>query len=280
MVKPGCFNQQFMEGVMTGVLKSISALALLLMLVGCDRNDVASNPSEGEGEIRMRLIDSPMAAEEVVVVVSRVEVHKAGSDSASGWVVVNDQPATYDLLTLRNGASAIMGSAQLEAGLYTQIRLILGAGSHVKVNGTMFSLEVASGFQTGVKLNHAFEIKAGQTYELYLDFDAGRSVRLTGTAQYRLTPVIRVQAASVSGSVSGTVQPSIAGAYVWTTVGADTVSTWADANGSFKLMALPEATYTVHIESSNSAYLGTSVSNVAVARQQVTSIGTVTLSTQ
>jgi len=257
-------------------LKAISIFTVL-MLMGCT-SDTATDPSAGEGEIRMRMVDSPTAAEAVVVVVNRVEVHAAGSDSTSGWVVVNDQPASYDLLELRNGASAILGSARLKVGRYTQIRLILGAGSYVRVGGTNYDLEVSSGFQTGVKLNHTFEIEADQLYELYLDFDAQRSVRLTGSAQYRLVPVIRVQAAAVSGSISGTVSPAIAGASIWTTVGSDTVSTYAAADGSFKLMALPEGTYTVTVESMSSAFVGASFSGVVVARQQTTSMGTITLS--
>lgn len=72
-------------------------------------------PSDGEGEIRMHLIDAPTDAEEVVVV-NRVEVHAAGSDETSGWVVVNDQPASHDLLELRNGASAIFGNATSRQG--------------------------------------------------------------------------------------------------------------------------------------------------------------------
>ncbi len=261
------------------LLISISILGLLLM-AACDRSDVATNPSEGEGEIRMHLIDAPMNAEEVVIVVSRVEVHMAGSSETSGWVVVNNQPATYDLLKLRNGASAILGSTRLQAGRYTQIRLILGAGSYIKVNGLVFNLGVASGFETGVKLVHTFKIKAGEVYELYLDFDAGRSVRLTGAGQYRLMPVIRAQSAVISGSIAGSVQPANANAYIWTVVGSDTVSTWAAVDGSFKLMALPEGTYTVHIASTTNANATATVSNIVVTRQQVTNIGTITLNTQ
>ncbi|HXG37846.1 MAG TPA: DUF4382 domain-containing protein [Bacteroidota bacterium] len=263
---------------MRAVLNIIS-LFTILVLVGC-ASDNATNPSEGEGEIRMHMVDSPTAAEEVVVVVNRVEVHSAGSDSTSGWVVVNDQPASYDLLKLRNGASAILGSAKLKAGRYTQIRLILGAGSYVRVGGTNYDLQVASGFQTGVKLVHTFEIEADKVYELYLDFDADRSVRQSGPNQYRLTPVIRVQASVTSGSISGSIVPANAGAYIWTTVGRDTVSTYAAADGTFKLMALPEGTYTVTIESLSNAYLGMAVPNVVVARQQTTTLGTITLSSR
>ena len=259
---------------MKGILTS-SAILILLLMIGCA--DEVVTPSDGEGEIRMHLIDAPTDAEEVVVVVNRVEVHAAGSDETSGWVVVNDQPASYDLLELRNGASAIFGNATLAAGRYTQIRLILGAGSYIKIGGLQFNLEVASGFQTGVKLTHTFEIVDGGIYELYLDFDAERSIVLTGTGQYRMSPVIRCQSKVVSGDVAGTVLPADANASIWTTAGPDTVMTMAAADGSFKLMALPEGTYTLTIETSNAAYLGTTVPGVVVTKGQTTNVGTITL---
>jgi hypothetical protein len=260
---------------MKGLLTSISILVLLLT-IGCAKDDVVA-PSEGEGEIRMHLIDAPANAEQVVVTVNRVEVHAAGSDETSGWFVVNDQPASYDLLTLRNGASAILGSAKLKAGRYTQIRLIVGAGSYIKIGGTTFNLEISSGMQTGIKLNHSFVIEEGKLYELYLDFDAGRSIVRTGNGQYRMSPVIRCQPKVVSGEIAGTVQPTEANARIWTVAGADTVSTVAGSNGSFKLMALPEGTYTVHIEATNTAYVGIDVPGVVVTRGQTTNIGTITL---
>ena len=251
------------------------SLFAMIGLVGCA--DSATNPSDGQGEVRMRMVDAPSEAEAVVVVVSRVEVHTAGSDSTSGWRTVNDQPASYDLLTLRNGASAVLGSAMLDSGHYTQIRLILGDGSYVTVDSVDHPLTVSSGFETGVKLNHQFTLAPGEVYELYLDFDADRSVEMNGSGEYKLKPVIRVQKQDVAGSISGTVTPLSAGAHIWTTVGDDTVSTYAEADGSFKLMALPEGIYIVHVESISELYLDAVVPGVVVTKLSNTSMGSITL---
>ncbi len=69
------------------------------------------------------MVDSPSGYEEVNIVVTRVEVHRSGSDSSSGWFVINNNTATYDLLLLRNGASVVLGNHSLDAGHYTQIRV-------------------------------------------------------------------------------------------------------------------------------------------------------------
>lgn len=82
-----------------------------------------------------------------------------------------------------------------------------------------------------MKLVHTFEIEADELYELYLDFDADRSVRQTGPNQYRLVPVIRLQAFATSGLISGSLAPANTGAHMGATVGQDTVSTYAAADG-------------------------------------------------
>ncbi len=241
---------------------------------GCSKS---VNPESGEGEIKMNLIDSPAGFDQVNIVVTRVEVHKAGSDTASGWTVVNNNPATHNLLALRNGASAILGTSKLTVGRYTQIRLMIGSGSNVVVDGVTRNLTIPSGVQTGVKLVHGFEIEADKLYELTLDFDAARSINVAGT-QYMLKPTIRVQANVVSGTISGTISPAAAKASVTTVVGADTVSTAADTtSGAFKLMAMPEGTYTLRIVPSVTTYRDTTITGVVVVRQQDRNIGTVTL---
>jgi hypothetical protein len=260
-------------------VKLISLLTLVGCLVlGCDKSTGPGN----QGTLRMYMTDAPSAYDAVVVVVQSVEVHKAGSDDASGWVTVNSSPQSYDLLKLRNGASAILGETKLDAGLYTQIRLLLGSGNYVTISGTNFPLSVSSGAQTGIKLNHQFEIKADAIYELTLDFDASKSISVTGTGTFMLSPVIRVEANETSGSISGTVLPVAAHATISTMVGSDTVKAFADTtSGYFKLTALPGgASYTLKVISGSSAYRDTTIAGVQVQAQQNTNIGTVTLSAQ
>jgi hypothetical protein len=229
----------------------------------------------------MYMVDAPSLYDAVNIVVTSVEVHQAGADSVSGWVVINSTPSTYNLLELRNGANAILGSATLNAGMYTQIRLRIGAGSNVVVGGIPFPLEIPSGMQSGLKLNHPFTIQANATYELTLDFDADRSITLTGTGQYRLNPVIRLQANENAGSVSGTIFQVNSGTTVWTNVGSDTVATIADStNGSFKLMALPEGSYSIRFEPSLGTYRDTTINGIVVQSRQDANLGTVALPVQ
>lgn len=245
----------------------------LLYIAGCSN---ATDEPAKDGSIKIYLVDTPGEFEQVNVAITRVEVHRAGADTVSGWTVVNNTPAVYDLLKLRNGASAILGHTTLSPGKYTQIRLLIGTGSHVFVDGQQWNLFIPSGIQTGIKLIHQFTIEADKLYELMLDFDANRSI-VSVPGQYILRPTIRVQANVVSGTISGQVLPIDANAAVSTIVATDTVATLADTSGFFKLMALPEGTYSLRINPSNQIYRDTTITGVTVVRKQETNIGTVTL---
>ncbi len=250
----------------------------ILLFYGCSKDNPVS-PS-GSGEMRMYMVDSPANFDAVLINVTEVDVHSATSDSNGGWFVLNSTPHVYDLLSLRNGLSAVLGDTMLPAGQYSQIRLILGAGSSVVINGISYSLTIPSGFQTGIKLNGNFNIQANATYQLTLDFNAAKSIIQTGNGKYMLQPVIRVVANITSGTISGTVLPITANAIVWTVSNSDTVTAYADAvSGYFKLMALPSGSYTLNIQASDtSAFKSTAIQNIVVTSGQNTDAGTITLS--
>jgi hypothetical protein len=255
--------------------------AFVLFCSGCSKDDTPQSSSGSSGQIKMYMTDAPGTFDAVNIVVMSVEVHAAGSDSTAGWFTVNNTPHIYNLLDLANGRDTVVGTATLAAGTYTQIRLIIGSGSNVVIAGIPFNLEIPSGMQTGLKLNHPFTISANVTYELTLDFNAERSITLTGNGTYRLNPVIRVQSNDNAGTISGTVFQTGARATVWTNVGGDTVSTTADTlNGSFKLSALPEGAYSIKFSATLGAYRDTTVNGVVVQRQQDTNVGTVVLPSQ
>ncbi len=264
-----------MNGAIMKKLIYIIPVLILFVYTGCNDNSTSPTNSN-QGQLKISMVDSPAQYDAVNIVVTRVEVHIADS-SEGGWMVINSVPHTYDLLQLRNGASLVLGDTFLIAGHYTQIHLILGEGSNVVISGDTIPLVIPSGFQTGVKLNHEFDILPGNLYELLLDFDAERSIHITGNGVYMMNPVIRLVPVVVSGSISGQILPLEADAFAWTLVGTDTVSTYTNSGGFFSLMALPAGTYDVHITPNNVAYSDTVVTNVGVTAGNNTNIGIIIL---
>ncbi len=179
---------------------------------------------------------------------------------------------------LTNGASAVLGDTSLTPGKYTQIRLIIGDGSYVIDQGVKHDLEIPSGSQTGLKLTHQFTIEPGKLYELILDFNVDKSIVITGNGRYKLKPTIRVMPMVISGSISGQVLPLDAQPTIWTVYGTDTITTYTDLQGFFKLIALHQGIYDVNIIPADTMmYRDTVITNVQVVANQETDIGTVTL---
>jgi hypothetical protein len=261
-------------------MKKLIILAVFSVIFWMSCSDDSSNvdPVSQNGRIKMYLVDSPSTLDSVIICVTRVEVHKSGSDSTSGWFVINDSTRYFDLLLLTNGASAILGDTDLTAGHYTQIRLIIGEGSYVVDQGIKHDLEIPSGSHSGLKLIHQFTIESGQLYELLLDFNVEKSIIITGNGTYKLKPTIRVIPMVISGSISGQVLPFAALPTIWTVYGTDTITTYTDLQGFFKLMALPQGLYDVNIIPADTLlYRDTVITNIQVVVNQETNIGTVTL---
>jgi hypothetical protein len=256
-------------------MKRIAVLTAIILitslaLISCSES---VNDASGKGRIKMYLVDAPVALDSVVVNVIRVEVHS----TAFGWVVINDSVRYFDLLQLTNGVSAVLGDEFLAAGRYTQIRLILGDDNYLYSNGIKFELEVASSEQTGIKLIHPFEILPDNLYELYLDFNVDKSIHITGSGKYMMRPTIRIQAAVISGTISGQLLQLDADATIWTVAGTDTITTYTDGDGNFKLMCLPAGTYEVNIDPADQKYSTKTISDVGVYAQQNTDLGVISL---
>lgn len=260
---------------------AFSFLLTILLLVSC--SETTNNPTQpglnsGEGQLKIYMVDSPALLDSVVIQVIQVGAHFTGNDTTEGgWMVLNNTERYFDLLQLTNGAIAVLGDTTLPAGSYTQIRLLLGDDNYVINNGVKHDLTTPSAQQSGLKLIHPFDIIAGNVYELYLDFNVEKSIVITGNGKYILKPTIRVQAAIASGSISGQVLPLDADPVIWTVAGEDTVTTFADENGFFSLMALPQGTYNVNIDPANPAYLPVVINDVIVTANNDTDIGIITL---
>lgn len=246
----------------------------LLFLGSCSEN--IKSPSNGEGRLKIFMTDSPADYDEVNIVVERVEVHHAGAGT-EGWFIINNQTAVYNLLELRNGASVVLGENFLEAGHYTQIRLIIGEGSNIVIDGQTYPLEIPSGTQTGVKLIHQFTIEPNITYELMLDFEVEKSVVVTGNGKFLLKPTIRVIPVAMSGSISGFILPVEAESVIETNFNGETIQTFINPDGYFKIFVEQKSDYSIHIKPHNPIFKDKMISEISVSAGQNTDLGVIIL---
>lgn len=234
----------------------------------------------GTGTMTVEMTDAPIdSADAVNVFIERVEVQ---SQDGSGWITLNEPQKEYNLLELTNGATAVIGSKELEEGTYSQIRLVLSQDGHsVVVDGNEYSMKVPSGPQTGIKLNVNAEIKPDIEYTLLLDFEASESVVKAGqSGKYLLKPVIRAKEKAITGNIAGTVNPADAKPVVYAIDNSDTMATTvADtSSGDFKLIGLEDGTYDVSFKPRADGYQTKTVEGVEVTVEQTNDIGTVDIS--
>ncbi len=180
----------------------------------------ACEKENGEtGTLKLYITDSPIDSDgitNVYITVTGIQYHTA----EDGWQVVEEYegPKKFDLLDLQRGKSELLGSFELEAGTYTQIRFLLDApqrgggppsspGSYlVFEDGSEKNLFVPSGAQTGYKAVGTFTVPMNGTVEVTADFDVRKSVVKAGASGlYILKPTIRLQVNDQAGQIEGEV---------------------------------------------------------------------------
>jgi hypothetical protein len=178
---------------------AVSIFGAFLSACGSSRTSTAS-PT-----MSVRLVDAPSSGYlEVNVDVQTVEIASDG-----GWITLGTPNRVVNLLALTGGVSdTLVDGATLPAGHYGQMRLILGSRNTVKLlDGTVAALKVPSGQQSGVKLTVNFDVQPGTTADIYIDFDAHRSIfvhEAGASGKYMLRPTVRAYDRLETGSISGT----------------------------------------------------------------------------
>ncbi|MGG7603926.1 DUF4382 domain-containing protein [Massilia sp. BKSP1R2A-1] len=238
--------------------------AAVLVACGGGGGDTApATPVSTLGTLAVSLTDAPACGFDAVnVTVSKVRVHRSDSalDTESGWTDITLNPARkINLLNLSNGVLEALGQTSLEAGRYTQMRLVLdtNANTVVPVDGkTELPLETPSAVQSGIKLVGAFEVNAGRKTEVVLDFDACKSVVTRGKGSYALKPVVKVVPVAANG-ISGFVSTAVLGRGVQVSAQQNgsivSATTPNPATGEFFLSRLAPGNYDVVITADNSA---------------------------
>jgi hypothetical protein len=197
-------------------LRSLSRLALTvaaaLAISACGSSD------SGPGRINVKLTDGPSVDYDAVFLdIQEVQIHENG-----GWLTLGTPDRVVDLLTLRNGVTTtLVTEKQIEAGHYTQMRLVLGPDNTVvlagegSVESRTRPLVVPSGQQSGVKLNVNFDVLPDTTVDVVLDLDVARSVfvhRTGASEKYMLRPVVSAVDVLLTGSISGVLTDAVTGA--------------------------------------------------------------------
>jgi len=120
----------------------------------------------------------------VYVTFTVLQAHEANDSNNSGWHNISASN-TIDLMSVKT-VSALLGSAQLPAGQYTQLRIVVEKAWGVTSTGKSYNFTVPSG---DLRTDDPFTVSTGLVSSLTLDINLGHSVVWTATG-YVFTPVI------------------------------------------------------------------------------------------
>lgn len=234
-----------------------SLLTAALIFSGCTKNS-----NEGQGRLVVKVTDDPFNisyVESATVTITKVELRKAGVHEGNPFIILTEEPKTFNLLELRNGITADLLNLEIPQGSYDLVRLYVDeAALKIKDMPSEFNLKIPGGRQTGIKIfiSPALKVEGGLTSELLLDFDLSRSFVMKGNMShaagimgFNFKPCIRVTNNTIAGRIEGLVTDAqnlnIENAKVW--ISQDTVAATAftDPTGKYAFIGVPAGTYTI-----------------------------------
>jgi hypothetical protein len=206
----------------------------IVSLFGCSGGG-SVNIERQTGELSLQMTDATTADfQAVYITVDVIQASMApvteGEEEAD-WIAVATPEQTYNLLELVNGVTEHLGITELEAGEYTQLRLILGhlpedadgatnilgephpfANYFIDHSDQSYELKVPSGYESGFKIVGRFTIDEGETTDLILDFNVVKSIIQAGFSEkWILKPTVKVlnedDSAEIQGLVTNAEEP-------------------------------------------------------------------------
>ena len=182
------------------------AVVSMIFVQSCNNDEESKTAS-----VQIKLVDFP--GDYLGVNVNIVDVQYNSSEDEGGWKSFEsfEGPVEVDLTKLVGGNSLLLTDQIMPSGMMKQIRLILGDGNNVVVEGSdeltelTFDLDTPSAQQSGLKLKLDTVLEPGFSYTFILDWDVQKSIVKTGSDKYILKPVIRVGAEARTGKVEGIV---------------------------------------------------------------------------
>ena len=179
---------------------AIAALVALFLVAGCTQPSTTT--------VSFNLTDAPVDSSNIAhiyVQFGGLSLNESGTaaDSSSSWIPVDiDSTKVYDLLSLTDGTSSLLGNVPLEAG--TQINQIRFTDPVVKVVETGSSTELDCTLNSNsLKIVKAFSIPLTGTLALTVDFDARKSLVYASGVGYKMTPVLRAVVDNEAGKIVG-----------------------------------------------------------------------------
>ncbi|MDQ6814280.1 MAG: hypothetical protein M3040_11115, partial [Bacteroidota bacterium] len=152
----------------------------------------------------------------------------------------------------------------------------LGNNNKAVVNGVASPLKLKKNIVVINLENEKVEQNDVEHVKIWIDIDAGRSIRKNG-AELEFEPGVNAFSKDKAGSIEGRIMPLDARAVVMSINGTDTSTAKPGREGEFKIVGLKAGNYKLVVHSTNNTYADAVMLNVPVHGKEDSQIGTITL---
>jgi Domain of unknown function (DUF4382) len=243
------------------------ALAGVLALAGCSSSETGPSGPGGDGKTAVFLTDAPFPFD----LITRVDIHISEiglspqadtSQGPPGWITVAQPDRAFNLLDLQNGATALLGEAEVPPGQYRAVRVTFdpARSSMTDKDGAHPAIDWQAKGDTPTLFGLVEEAMAidENGEDIVIDFDVGRSFLSDSGNGFIFIPFLRAITRAGSGGIAGTLVRSEGGAPIplaavsihhafdsATSVGPLVATSRADASGAFEASFLRPGRYMV-----------------------------------
>lgn len=254
-------------------------IATLLTFTGCSERKNENQNDDEMAVLSVRLTDAPADYDAVWIDLQEVLIHVSTTIDEGEWISLeNVNTGIYNLLDYTHGIDTVLVEQEIEAINISQMRLVLGENNGLTKNGVYHEMKTPSAQQSGLKFNIHANLVGGIMYNIWIDFDAGRSIVEKGNGGFSLKPVIRTYTEASSGIIKGIVEPVNTKPYIMAiSENNDTLGSYADTlSGSFFFGGVQEGIYKLEFLPVE-GYQNLVIKNIGVTNGVIADLGIITL---
>jgi hypothetical protein len=258
---------------------AILFLAILFSASVCSCESADSNP---KALLNVILIDAPAQWDSVFVEVEGVdiEVQLLGRESETQifFLPYSLGDKVIEVSSLVAGQGLLLGREELPVGKIVSATFRIGNSHSLYLDGDRYVLPLANAGLTEIPLDLEMNLEQGIAYDLILDFDLEKSIRVLSQSplSMELDPVLTAVSGIGTGELKGTISPTSLRPALYAIISGDSVNTHVNSSGNF-LFRLPAGIYSVYIDPKDVRYQAGIIQNVEVVAGKSTDLTRITV---
>ncbi len=249
----------------------------MISIWGCESAD--SNP---KALLNVILIDAPAQWDSVFVQVEGVDVEiqllGREAETQTFFLPYSLGDKVIELSALLAGEGLLMGRDELPIGKIVSATFRIGNSHSLFLKGDRYALPLANSGLTEIPLDLEMDLEQGIAYDLILDFDLEKSIRVLRESplSLELDPKLTAFSGIGTGEIKGTISPTTLRPAIYAIISGDSVNTHINSSGSFSLRLL-EGIYRIYIDPKDQRYQPGIIQNVEVIAGKSTDLSRITI---